>query len=160
MKVAHTVYAYITEESFNEISKYNADDITFEKFKDPRRLEELKDILIYHPNQIIRHEAAFIIGELANKGLPVLIEYLIPVIKFDKSIVAKHEAVEALGRVNHPNDIVNAYRFLCRLTTRKFYEDEVYHPDVQQTAKEAKSRLEKKLKKLSKWQQKIVGYRK
>ncbi|MBI2148393.1 HEAT repeat domain-containing protein [Candidatus Woesearchaeota archaeon] len=122
MKVEHTVFGDIYEENFRRISKYTVDKVNANKFRDPSKWFDLRDLLLYHPDPIVRHEASFVIGELGNTGLE---PYLMTVIKFDNSIVAKHEAAEALGRMQG-RDAYYAYKFLLKVYDNiKNYDDGV-----------------------------------
>lgn len=143
MALEHTVYDMISEERLREISRYEALDITCDRFRDPVSWRDLKDVLIYHPNPVARHEASFVIGELQIEDL---IPWLYSVLKFDRSIVAKHEAAEALGRTRG-TQAKRIYRLLNRFTDPDFrFDPEVYHPDVQATIKLAINELKKYLK--------------
>ncbi len=145
VNLPHSVYGAISRQRLDEISRYASGSITVQKFRNAQRnpllLQDLKDILLYHPNPIIRHEAAFIIGELK---LPIA-HLLIPAVKYDRSIVVKHEAIEALGRTNDYGDACMAYVFLKKITkTPEKYDAGVAHEDVQITAQEALKELQER----------------
>ena len=142
MKFAHTPLSYITKKEFEKISKYETRDITSQNFKYPSRWKELADILLFHPNPITRHEACFVAADLQ-----ILIAHrLISVVKFDTSIVNKHEAAESLGKIKNRDDAWMAYSFLKKTTDSKMrkYDDDIYHPDVQATICESLIELEKR----------------
>jgi len=141
-EVDHTVFGYIEEDRLRRISRYQSEDMTAEKFSDPSTWTDLKDILIYHPDPIVRHEASFVASQLPYHGN--LVPYLISVVKFDQSIVAKHEAIEALGNVGG-SEASKVYRFLSRIFTQRGYDEGVYHPDVQATIQHSLRELEREL---------------
>lgn len=60
--------------------------------------------------------------------------------------MVKHEAIEALGKVRGP-EAGRAYKFLKKIldTETKRYDEGLYHPDVQATAREAVRDLEEYL---------------
>ena len=140
VKVPHTCIPCRSQERLEEISQYTSEDMKLRNFRDPNAWDDLVDILIYHPSSITRHEASFIIAELDDSYLT---SRLMQVVKFDRSIVAKHEAVEALGRTT--KDVKRVYQFLRNIITPGIYDDEVYHPDVQATAQESMRALKKQL---------------
>ena len=120
-------------ESRSIILKYNSDNVTIGDFKDPKTWNILKDILLYHPSQITRHEASFVMGELRiTEFIPLLMQ----VILSDSSIVARHEAIEALGKMkgDYSKEIID---FLEGVISNKNSKDIMSHPDIQVTAQEA-----------------------
>lgn len=155
--VEHTVFGAIDKDRLEYIANtYNSENVNIKNFSKGKDWRDLLDVQLYHPSSITRHEASFVIGELVSQGtFPV--EILFTVVKFDNSIVAKHEAVEAIGRAVTPNSVVNAYRFLRKISGPG-YDDGVYHPDVQSTIKESLAKLEKLLTKLSPDEQRFAGY--
>ena len=146
-KPKRAVFGAVKSERFDEISKYRRIDITRENFgtaiNDRNLYRTLLDISLHHPHSVVRHEASFLLGKL---NLTRAIPYLISIVKFDKSIVAKHEAAESLGKLGENSDL--AYEFLKEMTNlkRKVYEDDVYHADVQATAELAITEIEEKRK--------------
>lgn len=133
----------ISKERLEEISKYNSGDMELINFKDESKLKDLYDILVYHPSSIIRHEASFIIAELGQNGNKIMVEELIFAAKFDRSIVAKHEAIESLGRLTNKEDIFNSYKFLIELENND--DINFNHPDIKQTIKESIEMIKRKL---------------
>ena len=141
-RIAHTCFGYIENDRLEYISRmYTIDEMVLDYFRDPSTWHDLKDILIYHPDPIVRHEASFIVGELEIEDLA---SFLSKVIKFDTSIVAKHEAAEALGKAKG-REAMQAYIFLSKITSEQGYDDDVYHPDVQHTATQSMQRLRKEI---------------
>ena len=138
----HTCFRQGTKKQLEAISKYNA-GITEKDFQDPKKQRDLTDILLYHPDPITRHEAAFIIGEHYQDLYP----FLITALKFDTSIVCKHEAAEALGKVKGP-EARRVQRYLERMM-RPGYDEAVYHSDVQATIQHAVSQLAAEIQKQS-----------
>ncbi len=136
----HTCLSYIGKGRLAEISQYGSGDVTSETFADPRTWRDLGDILLFHPSAVTRHEASFVIADLQ---VP-LAERLISAVKFDTSIVAKHEAAESLGKIEDGDDAWMAYVFLQRASDRKNrrYARGVYHCDVQTTVRESLEKLE------------------
>lgn len=112
--IAHTPLGHhIDAERLARINTtYNSDNVTVDNF--PECSRDLLDILLYHQSPITRHEAAFVMQKLLEEGKGS-IAYLISVIKFDTSIVAKHEAVEAMGGASLSYDIHEALRFLHKI---------------------------------------------
>lgn len=99
-----------------------------------RILTEAVQILYHHPNQIVRHEAAFILGDFPyRKRLErnVAVRHLVTAFKRDPSVVAKHESVEAAGEI-FCEASVSAAAHLAKML-RFGWE----HPDVLKTAEEA-----------------------
>lgn len=136
----HTCYFDIPQEEFNRIKRYRSRDITTNRFRDPTTWRELSDIMVYHPNPITRHEACFVAAELQ---IPYA-HRLVAVVKFDQSIVNKHEAAEALGKLRDRTDAWMAYVFLRKTQKLRGYDDGVYHPDVQATVQESLDELEER----------------
>lgn len=67
--------------------------------------EWLVSVLISDPHLVVRHEAAFVLGELyARKRIPggVALKALCDVSKSDTSVVVRHEAAESLGNFDDP----------------------------------------------------------
>ncbi len=147
IKIEHTSFVTITEERLGEISKYKFSEINKKHFgnaiNDNNLYKLLIDIMLYHPNLVVRHEASFLLGELEIKEA---IPSLMNVVKFDKSIVAKHEAIEAIRKLG--KNIDSVYEFLKSLTdlNSKIYDEGVYHPDVQATAELSIKELEEERK--------------
>ena len=139
MAITHTVYQQISPEELARISQYSDDDIVPDSFRDPKTWGDLKNVLIYHPDPIVRHEASFVVGEIQPDEL---IGWLYGVVKFDSSIVATHEAIEALGRTRNKN---YARRLFQRLTGlrdgARGIDERLGHPDVQATFDRALSKL-------------------
>lgn len=132
MKFSHTCFGDVSEERLSKISRYRFQDMVFSNFSGPATYGDLKDILLYHPNPVVRHEASFIIGEL---GIEELIPYLVKVVKFDQSIVGTHEAIEALGKFKNSREAERIKRFLTQITTNKNYDERIRDPDIQATAR-------------------------
>jgi len=136
----------ISSEQYKKISKYTWQEVNPVTFRDSETWPILKDILLYHPNPIVRHEASYIIGDF---NIHDLVPALIESVKYDPSIVAKHESAEALGFIKG-DAAVSAYNFLNTLLKDKnrtiFSDPLIYHEDVIVTAKEAAKLLEKEVK--------------
>jgi len=132
----------ISQERLQNIAQYSWQQVNPNTFSDSSTWETLKLILLYHPNPIVRHEAAYIIGDF---NIHDLVPALIESVKHDPSVVAKHESAEALGFIK--GDVAHtAYRFLQSLfNEERIYDDLVYHEDVLVTAKEALKLLEKEI---------------
>ncbi len=135
MEVTHTVYQCISPSTLERISGYRAVDVTPARFADPSTWDDLQKIVVYHPDPITRHEASFVIGELQP---PELVPWLYSVAKFDRSIVATHEAIEALGRTRGParNWVISRLERL-----RTVQEDRIQHLDIQATFNRALAEL-------------------
>ena len=133
-------------ESKSVLLKYNSDNVTIDNFKDANNWDILKDILLYHPSQITRHEASFVIGELK---IIEFIPLLMKVVLYDSSIVARHEAIEALGKMKsaYSKEIID---FLEEVVYNKNSNDIMSHSDIQVTAKEAIEKLTHKKRILQK----------
>ena len=117
----------------------NLEDIELEQFRDPDTWKDLQYILHAHPNPVTRHEACFVAGELK-------IEDLIPGLKEaaigEKSLVVRHEAIEALGRIGEQG--VHAVDdFLASLQSNKNHDPLLEHPDIVATLETARRRLVK-----------------
>lgn len=130
----------------NKISRYIKRRITFYTRRDVtsmlnsdtdsenkywKTLTELARILHHHPNQIVRHEAAFVFGDFQYKNElenNIAIYHLRLSIRRDPSIVGRHESVEALGECATKISIGAAVDLVKLI---KFKND---HPDVIKTA--------------------------
>lgn len=136
----------ISSEQYKKISKYTWQEVNPLTFRDSETWPILKDILLYHPNPIVRHEASYIIGDF---NIHDLVPALIDSVKYDPSVVAKHESAEALGFIKG-DAAAQAYNFIKTLLNDKdksiFTDPLVYHEDVIVTAKEAFKLLEKEVK--------------
>lgn len=125
------------------IEEYTWQEVNPNTFKDQETWETLKKILLHHPNPIVRHEAAYIIGDY---NIYDLVPALIESVKTDPSIVAKHESAEALGFIKGEG-ANQAYKFLKDLIENpQNYDEKTTHEDVIVTAKEALKLLEKEIK--------------
>lgn len=143
-RIEHTVFE-IDGRRLREISRYKQSDMTSENFRDPSKWDDLKDILIYHPDPVVRHEVPFIMQEL-GAVCSLYAGFLISVLKFDKSIIAKHEAAEALRYVDE-HEACRVYRYLTRMTVPDRFDTEVYHLDVQATIQGTLKELERRWEK-------------
>ena len=112
-------------------------DIIPEQFKDPTSWKKLRTILHTHPNPITRHEACFIVGEL---NIAKLIPDLMQVAEKDSSIVARHEAIEALGNIK-VQDIPTINNFLANLKANPKNDPLLNHRDIIATLEIALKRL-------------------
>ena len=125
--------------------RYRHSDVTAEKFtgavSDYKLYQDLVDLALHHPHPVTRHEASFLLGEL---GLTNAIPDLMRIVMLDKSIVAKHEAAESLGKLGENSD--EAYGFLKAVIDphNRKYEEGVYHSDVQATAELAIRQIDEK----------------
>ena len=95
-------------------------------------LTEAVEVLHYHPNQIVRHEAAFVLQGFPyacelEKNLAILT--LRHSFRCDPSIVVKHESIEAVGEFFGPYSVSVAADLVKMLVY-----PQVYHPDVVATA--------------------------
>ncbi len=66
---------------------------------DQLSLDIIIKVLQNDPNQIVRHEAAYCIGEFTEKKFHNAVDALIEAIETDKSEIVKHEAMLALGNL-------------------------------------------------------------
>lgn len=133
----------ISKSRYEEVCKYEWGNIKWHTFRNQESWSLLKDILLFHPNPIVRHEAAYMIGDF---NIYDLVPALIDSIKYDKSIVAKHESAEALSFIKGPVALT-AYNFLKDITENKNnYNELIQHEDVQVTALEALKHLEKTIR--------------
>ena len=133
----------ISPEKLKEISTYTWREVNPHTFKNKETWETLRLILLHHPNPIVRHEAAYIIGDF---NIHDLVPALIESVKYDPSIVAKHESAEAMAFIKGEAAKI-AYDFLTSLFEEpKAYEEACYHDDVLMTAKEALTYLEVEVK--------------
>ena len=144
MKVKHTCFAGISQERIDAIKGYNTRDLTSQRFSDPKSWVELAAVMTNHPHPVTRHEACFLAAELQ---IPY-VHRLVAVVKFDVSIVNKHEAAESLGKVMDRDDAWMSYVFLSKTTKKNRknfrYDSKVYHPDVQATILESITELEER----------------
>lgn len=141
MRVQHTCFGDILQQRLREINRYKTNQITCSNFKNPKTWPLLRDIMIYHNSPITRHEACFISVELSCPYASKLVQ----IVKFDISIVVKHEAAEALGKIKEKDDAWMAYTFLREaFQNNRHYGDGVYHPDVQASIKESIDDLEER----------------
>ncbi|MBI2632684.1 HEAT repeat domain-containing protein [Candidatus Pacearchaeota archaeon] len=154
MKVGHTCFGDIPPYRLREINRYRTNQITCLRFEDPKTWPLLADIMIYHKNPITRHEACFISVEL---GCPYASK-LVQIVKYDRSIVVKHEAAEALGKIKDKDDAWMAYTFLRKAFLNNIdYDDGIYHPDVQASIRESIEDLEERFKDFrGTWQKKKI----
>ena len=139
MKLEHTCYGEISEERLEGVRQYTTREVTAQGFADPATWRQLADIMVYHPNPITRHEACFVMAELHAPFTHLLVS----IVKFDTSVVAKHEAVESLGKIRDREDAWMAYSFLRRaFQSQRIFDNGVYPPDVQATIQESIIELE------------------
>lgn len=157
----------ISEEHLNLILPYTRKDVSAmlqRDFSDIqtywKTLTEAGQILLYHPNNIVAHEAAFVFAYFpypaANVEKNVAIKTLRYALRFRPSVVVKHEAAEAMGEVI---DIasVGAAADLAKILAFPA----PHHADVVQTAEEAfghivkylraKAGMEKTIEELVRW---------
>jgi len=111
-----------------------------------RTLTEAAEILFHHADPIVRHEAAFVLGEMRYRSdieRTVAIRSLRMAWRQDPSIVAKHEVIEALGGMCGNAAIGAAADMVGILYFSSKYPPELhrYHPDVVATAREAYGNL-------------------
>lgn len=102
-------------------------------------LTEGAEILFYHPDPIVRHEAAFVLGEVCYRSdleRTVAIRDLRWALRQDPSIVAKHEIAEALGTM-FGIGAVGAAADMAKI----LIFPHLHHPDVVATAREAYGNL-------------------
>ena len=133
----------ISEKALTRISTYKRKDISNLLSEDItsnnsywKTLTLLTQVLFYHPNSIVRHEASFVLGEFKYRGeieKNHVIHNLRCVIRSDNSVVSKHEAIETLGELLSIPESVGAGTDLAKILRFK----ELYHPDVVATAEEA-----------------------
>jgi hypothetical protein len=134
-----TFFGQCDEPRRAEISQYQHSQVTPDRFRDPASWRDLKDILLYHPDQIVRHEAAFVIGAVNAACAP----FLIQAIKFDPSLVNKHESAEALGQLTDPELAMVGYRYLKMIFQNpELFDEGVRHRDVLNTIRLALEALE------------------
>ena len=100
-----------------EVNRYKTRDITSSTFSDPARWYILKDIMVYHTSPITRHEACFVAAEVGCDCAGSLVS----IVKFDTSVVNKHEAAEALGKLRDRSDACMAYAFLKKASGKLFF---------------------------------------
>lgn len=135
----------IGKEEYEEICEHSWKQVNPNTFMDSESWPILKNIILYHPNPIVRHEASYIAGDL---NIYDLVPVLIDAVKYDLSIVGKHEAVEALGFIKGPA-AKQAHDFIKSLLedkNQKLFEHKlIYHEDVIKTAEEAFKLLEKEI---------------
>jgi len=111
-----------------------------------RTLTEAAEILFHHTDPIVRHEAAFVLGEIRYRNdidRTVAIRSLRLAWRQDPSIVAKHEVIEALGGMCGNAAIGAAADMATILYFSSHYPagQHRFHPDVVATAREAYSNL-------------------
>ncbi len=134
----------ISDERLKELLEYNWRNVNHnvEQFYNESTWPMLADIILYHPNQIVRHEASYNAGDL---NLVEFIPILIKAVKYDPSIVAKHEAAEALGFMTGEK-AKEGLELLKKIVNKEPGFDElVYHDDVIKTAEASVQLLEKNL---------------
>src|SRR3989344_7829037 len=81
-----------------------------EKAVDDESIKALARCLFNDPSPIVRHEAAFSLGETAHPSLAV--PYLMQAVEHDKNIFVRHEAILALGTLGKAEFIPFIKRFL------------------------------------------------
>ncbi len=131
---------HISEQEKTRISKYTSKDVyRMSKEAEPsgvrywQILTEATAVLFHHPNPIVRHEAAFVLGEFEYRDefeKCASIRNLRIASRTDTSIVAKHEAIEALGETFAPYS-VGAAADMAKILRWP----EHYHPDIVATAR-------------------------
>lgn len=65
-------------------------------------------LLMNDDNLVVRHEAAFILGQLYKRGEiigSIAFQTLLESVQRDASVVVRHEAAESLGWFSHPDAI-------------------------------------------------------
>jgi len=75
-------------------------------------LDTIIKVLENDPNQIVRHEAAYCIGEFTEDGFSNSVEALIQSIETDESEIVIHEAMLALGNSGDEQGLSTLARFL------------------------------------------------
>lgn len=135
------------QRDYSHLDRYTQDHINSRDFADESTYGLLREILLHHPDSIVRHEAAFVMGELC---LVDEIPFLVSVFKRDTSIVAKHEAIEAIGFIcrgfaSAGFDTAQLRRYLKYLErvheVPSPFDDECSHPDVVRTVEIACQRM-------------------
>ena len=99
-----------------------------------KTLTDAARILYYHSNQIQRHEAAFVLGQFPYRSeveQVSAIYFLRKAMRYDPSIVARHEMTEALGETFCVASI-GAAADLAKILAFK-----LDHDDILKTAEEA-----------------------
>lgn len=112
-------------------------DITSDEFRDASTWEKLRIILRAHPNPITRHEACFIAGEL---HIADFISDLKDAVVTDPSLVVRHEAIEALGRMKG-SDVPAIDAFLVDIMNDRKDNPYFNHSDIIATVEMARKRL-------------------
>lgn len=105
-------------------------DINVQQFRDPTTWKKLRTMLhtATEPNPINRHEACFVVGEL---NIVSLIPDLMQVVTEDPSIVARHEAIEALGSMWGSDVLVPTISsFLAGIKANKNNDPLLEHGDI------------------------------
>lgn len=100
-----------------------------------KTLREALYVLHFHPDQIVRHEAAFVLSEFPYRGeleKSLVVRELRSAFREDTSIVAKHEIMEALGEICSPSS-VGATADLAKILRFR----NKYHEDLVKTAEDA-----------------------
>ncbi|MBI4174504.1 MAG: hypothetical protein HY517_02565 [Candidatus Aenigmarchaeota archaeon] len=127
-----------TDADIERISHYTRRNITaLERSGKERYHETLIDaalVLHHHPNQIVRHEAAFVLGDFPYRSESdkfCAVRHLITAFKRDPSVVAQHESVEAAGEVFCAASM-GAAAHMAKIIAFK-----LDHPDVVKTAEES-----------------------
>lgn len=105
----------------------------------------LKDIVLYHPDQVIAHDAAFV---MATIGHPLLVDAAYTLIKRGEGIIRLHEILDVLTEV--PDwDLLNAYRLVLKLQKGDYFSNPITLQDwVADTVTNVRVVLEKRLQKL------------
>jgi len=98
-----------------DLEQIKPEDITIENFKGCRSQDRvtrmrwiwrLKKILLFHPDPIARHEACFMFAFYQiSRG----VSSMMIIADYDKSIVAVHEALEALGEMEITPEIIGEF---------------------------------------------------
>ena len=124
------------------ISGYNRRDISAMLQRDLtkdqqywRTLTEAVQVLLHHPNNIVSHEAAFVLAAVPYRDevhKAVAIRSLRYALRQRSSIVVQHESAEAMGELMGIAS-VGAAADLAKIIAFPEY----HHPDVVQTAEEA-----------------------
>jgi hypothetical protein len=126
------------------VQGYRTDDITVSTFQSSRSWEELCYILTCHESPIVRHEAAFVCGQILGQGESSFLGVLYAAAFTETSIVGRHEAIEALGQARG-HHAERAYAYAIRL--KAFHDIERFsHPDVQSTVDDIIPKLEHQLR--------------
>ena len=73
--------------TLDDIAKIKSHELRDIKIRTPSNWRLFRDVLLFHPSPIARHEAAFYVGEF---GISELFPLLIYAVENDKSLVVKH----------------------------------------------------------------------